>query len=80
MKGLVGAESIPDEKYESSGWRFGALIPLDTKGVHTMNDWTDKIDVKDGNNVHRMENDGDTKEAKPSKARHLVKRNVEVVV
>ena len=41
-----------------------------------MNDWTDKIDVEDGENVHGVEHDSDTEEAKPSKARHLDKMNV----
>ena len=43
-----------------------------------MNDWTDKINVENGDNVYAMENDGDTKEAEPSKARHLDKRKVKL--
>ena len=43
-----------------------------------MNDWTDKINVKDGENVHGVEYDSDTEEAKPSKARHLDRMNVEL--
>ena len=43
---------------------------MDTKRAHAMNDWTDKINVKDGDNIHGMENNSHTKEAEPSKARH----------
>ena len=35
-----------------------------------MNDWTDKIYVKDGDYIHRMEKDSHTEEAESSKARH----------
>ena len=43
-----------------------------------MNDWTDKINVEDGENVYGVEYDSDTKEAEPSKARHLDRMNVEL--
>ena len=47
------------------------MASLDTKRAHAMNDWTDKINVKDGDNIHGMEKNGHTEEAEPSKARHL---------
>ena len=40
-----------------------------------MNDWTDKINVENGDDIHRMEKDSNTKEAESSKARHLDKMN-----
>lgn len=49
------------------------MTPLNTKGAHAMNDWTDKVNVENGDDVHRMEKDGHTEEAKPPKARHLKK-------
>ena len=52
------------------------MVSLDAKGAHTMNDWTDKIDVEDGKNVHGVENDSDAKEAEPPKACHLARMNV----
>ena len=53
-------------------------MSLNAKRAHAVNDWTDKIDVENGNNVHRMEKDSDTEEAEPPKARHLDKMNVEL--
>ena len=50
------------------------MTPLNGKRAHAMNDWTDKINVKDGNNVHGMEKDGRTEEAESPKSRHLEKR------
>lgn len=35
-----------------------------------MNDWTDEIDVKDGDYIHGMEEDGHAKEAESPKACH----------
>ena len=52
-------------------------MPMDAKGAHTMNDWTDKINVENGENVHGMEKDGDAKEAEPPKACHIDKKKVE---
>ena len=52
------------------------MVSLDAKGAHTMNDWTDKINVKNGDNVHGVKDDGDAKEAEPSKTRHSDKMNV----
>ena len=51
------------------------MVSLNAKGGHAMNDWTDKIYVENGDNVHRMEKNGYTKEAKPPKARHFQKMN-----
>ena len=51
------------------------MASLDTKRAHAMNDWTDKINVKDGDNIHGMEDNSHTKEAEPSKARHLDRIN-----
>lgn len=45
-----------------------------------MNDWTDKINVENGEYIHGMENDGDTKEAEPSKARHLHEKSVDLTM
>lgn len=53
-------------------------MSLNAKGAHTMNDWTDKIDVENGENIHEMEDNGDTKEAEPSQARHLDVMNVKL--
>ena len=52
------------------------MVSLDAKGAHTMNDWTDKINVKNGDNVHGVKDDGDAKEAEPSETRHSDKMNV----
>ena len=52
------------------------MVSLNAKGAHTMNDWTDKIYVKNGNDVHGVKDDCDTKEAEPSKARHFDKMDV----
>lgn len=35
-----------------------------------MNDWTDKINVKNGDYIHGMEKDSHTEEAESPKARH----------
>ena len=78
MEGLVGAESVSNEENKPLGWRFGAMISLNAERAHTMNDWTDKINVENGNNVHKMEKDGQTQEAESSKARHLYKMKVEM--
>lgn len=44
-----------------------------------MNDWTDKIDVENGENIHEMEDNGDTKEAEPSQVRHVDEMNVKLI-
>ena len=46
------------------------MASLDTKRAHAMNDWTDKIDVKNGDDIHGMEKNSHTEEAEPSQARH----------
>ncbi len=78
MEGLVGTKSVPNEEHEPLGRWFGTMIPLNAKGAHTMNDWTDKINVENGDNIHGVEKDGNTKEGEPSKARHLDKMKVEL--
>ena len=78
MEGLVGAESVSDKENEPLGWWFGAMISLHAERAHTMNDWTDKINVEDGKDVHGMKENGNTQEAESSKARHLRKMKVEL--
>lgn len=41
---------------------------------HSMYNWTDKVDVKDGVNVHEMEHDGNAQKAEATKARHVEKK------
>ena len=36
-----------------------------------MNDWTDKINVKDGYYIHGMEKNSDKQETESPKARHV---------
>lgn len=78
MEGLIGTESISNEEDKPLGWGFCAMAPLNSKRAHAMNDWTDKINVKDGNDIHRMEKYCHTKEAEPPKARHFDKTNEKV--
>ena len=54
-------------------------MSLNAKGAHTMNDWTDKIDVENGENIHEMEDNGDTKEGEPSQVRHVDETNVKLI-
>lgn len=73
MEGLVGAESVSNEEHEPFGGGIDAMTSLDSKRAHAVNDWTDKINVKDRKDIHGMEKDGHTEEAESSKARHCKK-------
>lgn len=46
---------------------FGCIDP---EGPHASDDWTDKVNVEDGEEVDDVEDDGEAEEAHAPEARH----------
>ena len=56
-----------DKQKQALGWRGGAF---DLERCHAMGDGADKVNVKDGVDVDKMEQDGDAEEAQPPESSH----------
>ena len=71
--------NIQDQSFSRGFWS------VDTKGPHASDDWTDEVDVEDGEEVDDVEDDGQGEEAHAPETRHGrlrvgVKRSVVVVL
>jgi hypothetical protein len=56
-----------DIQYQSFS---GSLWRIDTKWPHASDDWTDEVNVEDGEEVDNVEDDGQGKEAHAPETRH----------
>ena len=56
--------NIQDQSFSRS------LRSVDTKRAHASDDWTDEVDVEDGEEVDDVEDDGQGEEAHAPETRH----------
>lgn len=65
-----------DIQYQSFSRGVGCI---DTKWPHASDDWTDEVDVEDGEEVDDVEDDGEGEEAHAPKTRHGCRKKRSVV-
>lgn len=63
---------LTNEKKQPVGGSFSVRTTLHTIQAHSRDNWADKVNVEDAEDVGQMKGDGNGQEAKTRKARHLL--------